>query len=59
VSSRSVQVGSVSDRNGDLILEGLYQARFKRPASGSYRVTASFSGDANSLPCSIAKRVKL
>jgi hypothetical protein len=59
VSSRSVQVGSVSDRNGDLILEGLYQARFKRPASGSYRLTASFFGDANSLACSIAKRLKL
>jgi Calx-beta domain-containing protein len=59
VRARSVPVRSLIDRDGDSLTEGAYAARFKRPAAGSYKLTASFAGNVNFLPSSATKRVKL
>jgi hypothetical protein len=59
VSSRTVQVSSLIDRDGDSLVEGAYAARLKRPTAGSYKVTASYAGTTDYLPSSLTKRIRL
>ncbi|MBI3647460.1 MAG: hypothetical protein HY240_01645, partial [Actinobacteria bacterium] len=59
VSTRTVTVGTIADRNGDGTLEAAYAAKFKRPARGAYKFKAVFKGDADHLPCSASKTFKL
>jgi chitinase len=59
VGARTVQVTSLFDRDGDSLVEGAYVARFKRPTSGSYKLTATYAGSIDFLPSSVSKRVKL
>jgi len=59
VSTRAVTVGAIGDRNGDGIPDAPFAAKFRRPAAGTYKVIASYAGDPDHLPCSVARRVRL
>lgn len=51
LSSTSVNVTGLKDRDLDGQTDGSYKASFKRPRRGVYRVLVKYVGDADHLPC--------
>ncbi len=51
LSSTSVNVAGLADRDLDGLTDGSYKASFKRPRRGVYRVLVKYVGDADHLPC--------
>lgn len=51
LSSKSVNVAGLMDRDLDGLTDGSYKASFKRPRRGVYRVLAKYVGNADYLPC--------
>jgi hypothetical protein len=50
LSTRTVKVGRLGDRDADGRADGLYRTAFPRPAKGTYQLRASFAGSATLLP---------
>ena len=50
VSTRTVIVRKLSDRDADGKVDASYRVAFPRPAKGSYRLRASFAGSPTLLP---------
>ncbi len=59
VTTRVLNVGTIGDRDGDLIPDAAYHVGFKRPSNGSYRVRSVFDGTLALLPCSKKVTFKL
>ena len=51
LSSTSVNVAGLTDRDLDGLTDGSYKASLKRPRRGVYRVLVKYVGDADHLPC--------
>lgn len=51
LSSTSVNVAGLMDRDLDALTDGSYKASFKRPRRGVYRVLVKYVGDADYLAC--------
>jgi len=53
ISSKTVPVRYIKDRDGDGKKDGTYTATFNRPkAQGSYKVLVRFKGTGTHKPCS-------
>jgi hypothetical protein len=52
LASKTVGVKNLGDRDGDGIPDASYKASFPRPKRGSYRLRATFAGNATLLPSS-------
>lgn len=50
LSSKSVNVAGLTDRDVDGLTDGSYKASFKRPRRGVYRVLVKYVGNADYLP---------
>jgi hypothetical protein len=50
VRTKTVAVKKFRDRDGDSKTDALYRASFPTPAANRCRITARFSGNANTLP---------
>jgi hypothetical protein len=59
VSTKTVPVKKLADRDGDGLVDAKYGASFPRPRHGRYRFTASFGGDTNTAATSKAVKFKL
>ena len=57
LSSSSVNVTGLTDRDLDGLTDGSYKAAFKRPRRGVYRVLVKYVGNADYFPC--GKKVAL
>jgi hypothetical protein len=56
---RTVTVTKLGDRDGDGKPDATYRATAKRPAKGSYKLTAAFAGNATLLPSAKSATFKL
>jgi hypothetical protein len=59
VSTKTVTVKKLGDRDGDTLLDAKYGASFSRPRHGAYRFTATFGGDGNTAGTSKVVKFKL
>jgi len=59
VSTKTVSVKKLADRDGDTLLDAKYGAGFPRPRHGKYRFTASFAGDGNTAATTKVVKFKL
>jgi hypothetical protein len=59
VTSRTVSVTGLADRDGDSRPDGAYVAKFTRPARGSYLIKTAYAGSASYLPCLRSVRFKV
>jgi hypothetical protein len=59
LSTKSVTVRKLADRDGDGQLDATYRASFSRPGKGTYRLRASFAGDVNLAPFTKSLTFKL
>jgi len=59
VTKRVVNIGTIGDRDGDLIPDAAYHTAFKRPSRGTYRVRSIFAGTLDLLPCSKTVNLKI
>ena len=50
LSTRTVAVSRLGDRDADGRADGLYRAAFPRPAKGTYQLRVSFAGSSTLLP---------
>jgi Calx-beta domain len=59
VSTKTVPVKKLADRDSDGLVDAKYGASFPRPRHGRYRFTVSFGGDSNTAATSKAVKFKL
>ena len=59
VTSRSVSVTGLGDRDSDLRADGAYLAKFTRPARGAYQLKVAYAGSTDLLPCLRSVKFKL
>jgi large repetitive protein len=59
IATRKVGVGSLSDMDSDSVVDAPFTARFRRPASGRYRLRAVFGGNAQLDRCRKVVRFRL
>jgi hypothetical protein len=59
VTSRSVSVTGLGDRDSDFRADGAYLAKFTRPARGAYQLKVAYAGSTDLLPYSRSVKFKL
>jgi subtilisin-like proprotein convertase family protein len=59
VTSRSVSVTGLGDRDADGRADGAYLAKFTRPARGAYQLKVAYAGSTDLLPCLRSVKFKL
>ena len=59
VSTKTVTVKKLGDRDGDSLIDAKYGQSFARPRHGNYRFTVSFGGDGNTAGSSKVVKFKL
>lgn len=59
VTSKTVSVAGLTDRDADGLTDGAHLAKFSRPGRGSYLLKTVYAGNATFLPCSRSVKFKL